>query len=79
MARGSIAAPLGMGLGIGGGGVGKTRPGWEGDEVVGVLRGSGLEGKSSFNHGPVLLFVRLRWKDARVEGRKGDQEQSICG
>ena len=24
----------------------KGRPGWEGDELVGVLRGSGLEGQS---------------------------------
>jgi len=46
VSRGSIALPSGSGLGFGGGGnVGKTRPGWEGDEVVRVLRNSGLEGE----------------------------------
>lgn len=45
-ARGSVAVPAGMGLGIAAiGGAGKSRPGWEGDEVVGVLRTSGLEGE----------------------------------
>lgn len=35
----------GSGMGFGGGvGAGRNRPGWEGDEVVGVLRNSGLEG-----------------------------------
>lgn len=42
VSRGSIAVPS-----RGGGllGAGKTRPGWEGDELVGMLRGSGLEGE----------------------------------
>jgi len=42
--RGSMAGTSRAGL-IGGGMMGKTRPGWEGDEVVGMLRGSGLEGE----------------------------------
>jgi len=41
---GSIALPSGGGFRMGGVG-GRTRPGWEGDEVVRILRHSGLEGK----------------------------------
>ncbi|KAK8869991.1 hypothetical protein IAR55_000561 [Kwoniella newhampshirensis] len=39
--RASLAGP--SGVGGGGGGFGRSRPGWEADEVVGNLRGSGLE------------------------------------
>ena len=40
------ALPRGSGLDMrGGAGYGKTRPGWEGDEIVHVLRNSGLEGE----------------------------------
>ena len=46
VSRGSIALPSGMGMG--GSGVGRNRPGWEGDEVVAVLRGSGLQGEYCF-------------------------------
>jgi hypothetical protein len=50
-ARGSIAVSSGMGLAIGTlGGAGKGRPGWEGDEVVSVLRTSGLEGELRGSH-----------------------------
>ena len=41
--RGSIA--VSHGRGFHGGSVGRTRPGWEGDEVVGMLRGGGMEGE----------------------------------
>lgn len=41
VSRASMAVPGGGG---GGGVLGRSRPGWEGDEVVGVLRASGLEG-----------------------------------
>lgn len=37
-----MALPNGMGVGGS-----KTRPGWEGDEVVGMLRSTGVEGTSS--------------------------------
>jgi hypothetical protein len=47
MSRASISG-RGMGRISGiGGSLGKTRPGWEGDEVVGVLRSSGMEGEFS--------------------------------
>ena len=42
--RGSILV-TGRGGMMGSGSSIKTRPGWEGDEVVGMLRGSGLEGE----------------------------------
>jgi hypothetical protein len=42
---GSMALPSGSGFGIGGGSFSKTRPGWEADEIVTVLRSGGLEGK----------------------------------
>ena len=48
--RGSLAFPHGSGFGPSGGGSGgRARPGWEGDEVVGVLRNSGLEGKCTIS------------------------------
>lgn len=44
--RGS-ASGMGLGIGVGLGGAShRARPGWEGDEVVSMLRGSGLEGES---------------------------------
>lgn len=41
---GSMALPSGSSYGIGGGSFSKTRPGWEADEIVSVLRSGGLEG-----------------------------------
>jgi hypothetical protein len=41
--RGSFAIP-GQGMGMAGG-IGRSKPGWEADEVVGVLRSGGLEGE----------------------------------
>lgn len=44
--RGS-GSGMGLGIGVGLGGAShRARPGWEGDEVVSMLRGSGLEGES---------------------------------
>jgi hypothetical protein len=67
-ARGSVAVPAGMGLGIAAiGGAGKSRPGWEGDEVVGVLRTSGLEGEwwlcllSSVSHVLLVSVPDIPW------------------
>lgn len=52
-ARGSMALPNGMGLGIRAGG--RNRPGWEGDEVVGMLRNSGMEGE--------IFSVEYEWRE----------------
>ena len=49
--RASMAMASGMGIGpINRGAGGKVRPGWEGDEIVGMLRNGGLEGESFFRY-----------------------------
>lgn len=57
--RQSVALASGMSLGMSvgvAGGMSRNRPGWEGDEIVGVMRGSGLEGELRVaRRGPVCL------------------------
>lgn len=71
---GSMALPSGSGYGLGGGGsYTKTRPGWEADEIVSVLRSGGLEGTSSRVYlchvsipSPLALYAMLAVTHSRV-------------